>query len=39
MLGEHGYEDEGFMDAFGLSGRFRPDLERVVQETWAQSRD
>jgi hypothetical protein len=39
MLGEHGYEDEGFMDAFGLSGRFRPDLERVVQESWAQSRD
>ena len=30
MLGQHGYEDEGFMPAFGLSGRFRPDVERVA---------
>jgi hypothetical protein len=34
MLGQHGYEDEGFMDSFGISGRFRPDLEQVVQRTW-----
>jgi hypothetical protein len=34
MLGQHGYEDEGFMDSFGITGRFRPDLEQVVQRTW-----
>jgi hypothetical protein len=35
MLGERGYEDEGFMEAFGLSGSFRPELERVVRDAWA----
>jgi hypothetical protein len=34
MLGERGYEDEGFMDAFGLSGSFRPELEHVVSDAW-----
>ena len=33
MLGQHGYEDEGFMKAFGIAGRFRPDIEEVVR--WA----
>src|SRR5256712_4679576 len=31
MLGQHGYEDEGFMKAFGIAGRFRPDIEDVVR--------
>src|SRR2546428_6551965 len=31
MLGQHGYEDEGFMKAFGIAGRFRPDIEEVVR--------
>ncbi len=35
MLGERGYEDGGFMEAFGLSGSFRPELERVVRDAWA----
>jgi hypothetical protein len=35
MLGERGYEDGGFMEAFGLSGGFRPELERVVHDAWA----
>jgi hypothetical protein len=35
MLGERGYEDSGFMEAFGLSGGFRPELERVVHDAWA----
>jgi len=35
MLGQHGYEDEGFMEAFGLSGRFRPQVERVVAHAWS----
>lgn len=39
MLGQHGYEDEGFMEAFGLTGRFRPDLERVVEQTWRRVRE
>ncbi|HEY6852760.1 MAG TPA: hypothetical protein VI139_00830 [Gemmatimonadales bacterium] len=30
MLGQHGYEDEGFMPAFGITGRFRPDVERLT---------
>ena len=34
MLGQHGYEDEGFMESFGVSGRFRSDLERVVRQAW-----
>ena len=34
MLGQHGYEDEGFMEAFGITGRFRPDIERVVRQAW-----
>lgn len=34
MLGQHGYEDEGFMEAFGLAGRFRPDVEQVVSRAW-----
>ena len=34
MLGQHGYEDEGFMEPFGVTGRFRPDLERVVRQAW-----
>jgi hypothetical protein len=34
MLGQHGYEDEGFMDSFGITGRFRPDLEQVVRRSW-----
>jgi hypothetical protein len=34
MLGERGYEDSGFMEPFGLAGRFRPELERVVLEAW-----
>lgn len=34
MLGQHGYEDEGFMEAFGIAGRFRPDIERVVRQAW-----
>ena len=38
MLGQHGYEDEGFMEAFGLSGRFRPQLEQVVGSAWRQLR-
>jgi len=35
MLGQHGYEDEGFMEAFGLKGRFRPQVERVVAQAWS----
>jgi len=35
MIGEHGYEDEGFMEAFGLRGRFRPQVERVVAQAWS----
>jgi hypothetical protein len=38
MLGQHGYEDEGFMKAFGLTGRFRPDLEQVVGRVGRQLR-
>ncbi|HEV2749286.1 MAG TPA: hypothetical protein VGV12_02055 [Gemmatimonadales bacterium] len=38
MLGQHGYEDEGFMGPFGLTGRFRPDLEQVVGRAWRQLR-
>lgn len=38
MLGQHGYEDEGFMEAFGLTGRFRPELEQVVGRAWRQLR-
>jgi hypothetical protein len=34
MLGQHGYEDEGFMASFGISGRFRADLERVIMTSW-----
>jgi len=34
MLGERGYEDSGFMRLFGLSGRFRPELEQVVRGAW-----
>jgi len=34
MLGERGYEDSGFMVPFGLSGRFRPDIEGVVRGAW-----
>ena len=36
MLGQHGYEDEGFMAAFGIAGRFRPDIEPVVRQAWGQ---
>jgi hypothetical protein len=39
MLGQHGYEDEGFMEAFGVTGRFRPDLERAVRQAWARLED
>ena len=39
MLGQHGYEDEGFMEAFGITGRFRPDLERVVRHAWERVRE
>ncbi len=35
MLGQHGYEDEGFMEPFGLRGRFRPQVERVVAQAWS----
>ena len=38
MLGQHGYEDEGFMEAFGLTGRFRPELEHVVAGAWRRLR-
>ena len=38
MLGQHGYEDEGFMEPFGLSGRFRPEVEQVVGRAWGQLR-
>lgn len=32
MLGQHGYEDEGFLEPFGLAGaEFRPQVERVVR--------
>ena len=34
MLGERGYEDSAFMQPFGLSGRFRPDVEGVVRAAW-----
>jgi len=34
MLGERGYEDSAFMQPFGLTGRFRPDLEGVVTGAW-----
>ena len=34
MLGERGYEDSGFMEPFGLAGRFRPELEAVVGGAW-----
>ncbi len=34
MLGERGYEDSGFMEAFGLKGRFSSELEEVVLEAW-----
>ena len=34
MLGERGYEDSAFMASFGLSGRFRPDIEGVVRGAW-----
>jgi len=34
MLGERGYEDSGFMEAFGLHGRLRPDLEEIVFAAW-----
>jgi len=34
MLGERGYEDSAFMKPFGLSGRFRPDVEGVVRSAW-----
>ena len=34
MLGERGYEDSAFMTPFGLSGRFRPDVEGVVRSAW-----
>jgi hypothetical protein len=35
MLGQHGYEDEGFVEAFGLGGaRFRPDVEQVARQAW-----
>lgn len=34
MLGERGYEDSGFMEAFGLRGRLRPDLEELVLAAW-----
>ena len=34
MLGERGYEDSGFTRPFGLVGRFRPELERVVLDAW-----
>ena len=37
MLGQHGYEDEGFLEAFGLGGggaRFRPGVEQVAQQAW-----
>ena len=36
MLGQHGYEDEGFMEAFGVAGRFRPDIEPVVRQAWGE---
>src|SRR5213595_364332 len=36
MLGQHGYEDEGFMEAFGIAGRFRPDIEAVVRQAWGE---
>src|SRR5437764_1204175 len=36
MLGQHGYEDEGFMEAFGMAGRFRPDIEAVVRQAWGE---
>ncbi len=35
MLGQHGYEDEGFMEAFGLTGSFRSQVERVVAHAWS----
>lgn len=38
MLGERGYEDGGFMEAFGLTGSFRPELERVVHDAWERLR-
>lgn len=38
MLGQHGYEDEGFMEAFGLTGQFRPQLEQIVGRAWRQLR-
>lgn len=38
MLGQHGYEDEGFMEAFGLTGRFRPEMEQVVGSAWRRLR-
>jgi hypothetical protein len=34
MLGERGYEDSAFLGSFGLSGRFRPEVEQLVQEAW-----
>ena len=34
MLGERGYEDSGFMEPFGLAGRFRAELEEVVRGAW-----
>ena len=34
MLAERGYEDSGFMQAFGLAGRFRPEVEQVVLDAW-----
>jgi hypothetical protein len=35
MLGQHGYEDEGFLEAFGLRGaRFRPEVELVARRAW-----
>ena len=34
MLGERGYEDSAFMQPFGLSGRFRPEMEGVVRGAW-----
>src|SRR5437762_12706398 len=36
MMGQHGYEDEGFMEAFGIAGRFRPDIEAVVRQAWGE---
>ena len=34
MLGERGYEDSGFIRPFGVTGQFRPELERVVLDAW-----